>query len=141
MEGVFDMLADVNNAAGGTSQMVLGSQVTKPLDDGIEAAVAAAKAAEVVIFMVGLDHSLEKEGIDREYIGLPTAQTDLVDAVLAATKGSSTQHVMVVLNGGAVALDSYKDIERYVVGVYMAPENDVHASILKHPSCSLVTYA
>ena len=109
---MFDAFSALNDPAGGISTMVLGSQITSSYESGIDDATVAALAADTVIFMVGLDHSMEKEGTDRDYISLPQPQIDLVDAVLAATESSNQRMVMVVLNGGSVSLDSYKSHDR-----------------------------
>ena len=79
----------------------------------IPAAVAAARAADVAIVMVGLcaDHcsggkGVEDEGFDRlcspggHCLGLPGAQEPLLEAVLAA----QPKTVLVMINGGMISI-------------------------------------
>jgi beta-glucosidase len=63
-------------------------------------AVAAAKKADVAILFVGTNQTTEREGIDRNNLGLPRAQLRLVRAVTAANPKS----VIVLLNGGPITL-------------------------------------
>lgn len=63
-------------------------------------AVAAAKQADAAILFVGTNQLLEREGLNRESIGLPPVQLELVQRVMAA----NPRTVIVLLNGGPVAL-------------------------------------
>ena len=63
-------------------------------------AVAAASAAEVAVLFLGVPAEEESEGFDRTHIDLPSAQLELVDAVLAVNPNV----VVVLSNGGVVAL-------------------------------------
>lgn len=65
-----------------------------------EAAVAAAKDAEIALVFVGLPDEDESEGFDRDHINLPDEHLALVDAVVAANPNT----VVVLSNGGVVAL-------------------------------------
>jgi hypothetical protein len=69
------------------------------------AAVAAAKQADQIVVFVGTDHSIETEGRDRQSLGLPGAQPALLEAVRQANPGKPI--TVVLLNGGAVAMDSF----------------------------------
>ncbi len=62
----------------------------------IAEAVAAAKAADAAIVMVGSASTTEAEGCDRESIDLPGRQNALVEAILAANP-----RTVVVVNAGA----------------------------------------
>jgi hypothetical protein len=89
-------------AAGGGGAKVVsaqGCEVNSDKDD-VAAAVAAAKAADVAVLLVGIDGSIEAEGRDRYAIGLPGVQPKLLAAVLA----SGTPTVVVLLHGGATSL-------------------------------------
>lgn len=61
-----------------------------------EAAVAAAKDAEVVLFFGGLTELFESEGFDRENLSIPRNQLQLIDKLCAIGK-----KVVVVLYGGS----------------------------------------
>lgn len=63
-------------------------------------AVEAAKKADVAILFVGTNQTTEREGIDRNSLGLPAVQLQLVRAVTAANPRS----VIVLLNGGPITL-------------------------------------
>jgi len=68
---------------------------------GFAAATALAAGADVVLLMVGLDLSVEAEGLDRYNLTLPGMQPALVDAVLAAAQPGAVV-IMVLLSGGCV---------------------------------------
>ncbi|EGD77165.1 beta-glucosidase [Salpingoeca rosetta] len=72
---------------------------------GFDAAVAAAKEADAVVVVVGLDQGQESEGHDRTSITLPGHQEDLVAQVAAAAKSPI---VVFVMTGGAVDLSTIK---------------------------------
>lgn len=67
--------------------------------DEIEAATKAAAAADTVILVVGLDESIEKEGLDRVNLTLPGLQEKLVTKVSNATNG---QVILVIMSAGPV---------------------------------------
>lgn len=77
-----------------------GTDVTSNDTSGIAAAVDAARGADVAIVCIGLNGDVENESLDRASLALPGAQQALVDAVLA----SGTPVVLVLINGGALAL-------------------------------------
>lgn len=63
-------------------------------------AVAAARQADVAILFVGTNQTTEREGIDRNSMGLPAVQLQLVRAVTAV----NPKTVIVLLNGGPITL-------------------------------------
>lgn len=72
--------------------------------DELEAAVAAARAADVAVVVVGTTPEVESEGFDRADLALPGTQDELVRRVLAANPRT------VVVNAGApVVLPWYDD--------------------------------
>ncbi len=92
------------NASGGASVWCQGSA-------GIPAAVAAAKASEVAIVVVGLcsvcpmdGWRLEGEGHDRHVLTLPGQQEALVQAVAA----TGTPTIVVLVHGGPLAIEGLK---------------------------------
>ena len=74
----------------------------QPPDDGqgIARAVAAARAADVAVVVVGTSEEWESEGHDRESLHLPGAQDELVQQVCAA----NPRTVVVVCAGSPVAM-------------------------------------
>jgi beta-glucosidase len=81
--------------------------------DEVAEAVAAARAADAVVMVLGLSSRLEGEempiriegfaGGDRTSLDLPKVQQDLLQRVVEAASGKPV--VMVLLNGSALALD------------------------------------
>jgi beta-glucosidase len=71
-----------------------------------ERAVAAAKAADVVIYVGGLNHDLgnDCEGGDRTSLKLPYGQDELIQKIVAANP-----HTIVVLDGTMVEMDAWLD--------------------------------
>ena len=65
-------------------------------DDGVERAVALAAGSDAVVVVVGTDSDWESEGADRESMGLPGRQDELVERVLEVAPDA-----IVVLNVGA----------------------------------------
>jgi beta-glucosidase len=63
-------------------------------------AESAAKKADVVLLFVGINETTEREGIDRENIGLPSVQAQLLRRVLRA----NPKTVVILQNGGPVSL-------------------------------------
>ena len=89
---------------------------------GFAAAVAAAKTAEQVVLYLGIDGSVEGEGKDRHFVGLPPTQVALAKAVLEACGGSKPV-VVILINGGQLAIDWLADnapaiIEAWYPGIY-----------------------
>jgi beta-glucosidase len=68
-------------------------------------AVAAAKAADVVIFIGGLNHNggYDAEGVDRPNLKLPGGQDELLEKIVAA----NPRTVVVFMGGGAVEMGSW----------------------------------
>lgn len=77
-----------------------GSGVHEPLPGGIERAVAAAKAADVVLLAIGEAGDMSGEGNSRVDITVPAAQQALAEAVAATGKPM----VVLLRHGRALAL-------------------------------------
>ncbi len=69
-----------------------------------ENAVAAAKSADVVIFVGGLNHDFDTEGHDRKDIKLPYGQDELLSKLVAANP-----HTIVVLDGTITEMGPWLD--------------------------------
>eukprot|EP00760_Papus_ankaliazontas_P030451 PhM_4_TR4835/c0_g1_i1/m.71676/K15920/XYL4; beta-D-xylosidase 4 len=103
--------------ANGAANTVVHAGVTVAGNDtsGIPDAVNAAKDADVVILMVGIDTlTVEKETVDRQDLTLPGQQVPFVQEILALKKPT----VMVVVNGGAVALDGLIDPTNAIIEAF-----------------------
>jgi len=75
-------------------------------------AVAAASAADVVVLFLGLPARLESEGYDRDDIDLPAEQLAVLDAV----REVNPNVVVVLSNGGVVALPFAEDVPAILEG-------------------------
>ena len=115
METPFDAFQAINNASNGTTLYAPGLQSVKDNSTALFAAAeATAKLADTIVLMLGLDLSIEREGLDRHSITLPGAQEALFQLLMATGKPL----VVVLLNGGAVAIDSIKYSNAAVVEAF-----------------------
>ncbi|KAF2454107.1 beta-xylosidase [Lineolata rhizophorae] len=80
-----------------TVRYVKGSGITQ-LDATAPDALAVAQQADVVVYMGGIDNSLEAEGNDREDIAWPSGQADLLSQLMAV----DTPLVVAQFGGGQV---------------------------------------
>mmetsp|Transcript_68123 Transcript_68123/g.221823 ORF Transcript_68123/g.221823 Transcript_68123/m.221823 type:complete len:755 (+) Transcript_68123:43-2307(+) len=87
--------------AGGRTTASQGVEVNSSKTDGIQAALDDASAADVVVLVLGIDRSIERETIDRVDTALPGLQEPFALKVLALGKPT----VLVLTNGGALAID------------------------------------
>jgi beta-glucosidase len=78
-----------------------GSEVEAPLPGGIDAAVAAARAADVVVMVLGEAERMSGEAQSRASITVPAAQQALAEAVSAVGKPM----VVLLKNGRALVLE------------------------------------
>ncbi|MFC4314918.1 glycoside hydrolase family 3 N-terminal domain-containing protein [Steroidobacter flavus] len=81
--------------------VTLGSMIEKPMDGGIDAAVAAARAADVVVLAIGEGQDMSGEAQSRTQIIVPPPQQQLVEAVAKVGKPL----VVLLRNGRALALE------------------------------------
>ena len=77
-----------------------GSGIEEPLAGGIAAAVAAARAADVVLLAIGEGQAMSGEAQSRTEVVLPAPQQELAEAIAATGKPI----VVVLKNGRALAL-------------------------------------
>ena len=72
-------------------------------------AVEASKNADATILLVGLDKTVEGEGLDRNDLLLPGYQTELILQVIVASKGPI---ILVIMSGSAVDISFAKTDDR-----------------------------
>lgn len=94
--GVKRAVADADSVT-----VIAGSGIEEPLAGGIEAAVAAARAADVVLLAIGESEGMSGEAQSRPEIVVPAPQMALAEAVAAVGKPI----VVVLKNGRALALE------------------------------------
>jgi beta-glucosidase len=80
--------------------VVKGCEIDESIEGGAAAAVAAARAADVVVLALGEGQDMSGESQSRVDIGLPAAQVALAEAVAAANKPV----VLILRHGRALAL-------------------------------------
>lgn len=85
--------------AGYDVTFVEGTSILDTSTDGFASAVAAAKAADFVVYAGGIDESVEAEGLDRTTIVWPGAQLDLIKTLAGVGKP------FIVLQFGAGQVD------------------------------------
>jgi beta-D-xylosidase 4 len=73
-------------SAGFAVTLEAGTQINSGDTSGFAAAVAAAQAADAVVFAGGIDNSVEAEGTDRSTIEWPGNQLDLIAQLAAVGK-------------------------------------------------------
>ena len=98
-----DLATGIRGAVRDASQVTVveGSGIDAPLPGGIDAAVAAARAADVVLLAIGESENMSGEAQSRDEIVVPEPQQALAEAVAAAGKPT----VVVLKNGRALALE------------------------------------
>ncbi len=84
----------------GFAALRLGFRPPEPVDL-LDAAVAAAARADAAVVVVGTNDEWETEGFDREEMGLPGRQDELIERVVAANPNT----VVVVNAGSPVTMD------------------------------------
>lgn len=82
----------------------------------INKAVEAAKAADYVVLIMGLDQSQEREAHDRRHLGLPGKQQELISSVAKAAKKPV---ILVILSGGPVDITPAK-YDKKIGGIFWA---------------------
>lgn len=116
-----DLAEGVRAAAGaGNVTVALGSKVEEPLPGGIEAAVAAAQAADVVLLAIGESENMSGEAQSRTEIVVPAPQMDLAEAVAKTGKPV----VVVLKNGRGLALSgAVRDAPAILVTWFLGSES------------------
>lgn len=99
--------------------VVKGCEIDAPLDRGIEAAVVAAAAADVVILAIGESQDMSGEARSRSEIIVPAPQQALAEAVSATGKPV----VVLLFTGRALALSgAVADADAILVGWFLGSE-------------------
>lgn len=116
-----DLAQGVREVIGASNVTVTaGSKVDEPLPGGIEAAVAAANAADVVLLAIGEAENMSGEAQSRTDIVVPAAQQALAEAVAKTGKPV----VVLLKNGRALALQgTVKDAPAILVTWFLGSES------------------
>jgi beta-glucosidase len=94
-------LREVLQANGGSLAVVQGSDIEKAVQGGIEAAIAAAKSADIVLLAIGEGEGMSGEAQSRTDIVVPAPQQALAEAIAETGKPV----VVLLRNGRALALE------------------------------------
>ena len=112
----------VGDASGEYNGVVTGQDLSdsRTADQLIADAVKAAKDADIVIFIGGLNKSdhQDAEGADRTELALPYNQGDVISALAAATK----KLAVVIISGNAVEMPWVKNVPAIVQDWYLGSE-------------------
>ena len=87
---------------GGKVSNASGVDINSQDKSRIPAALALGREADVIVLALGIDKTIEHEGVDRTSITLPGLQEPFAQQVLALGKPT----VLVLVNGGEVAIDT-----------------------------------
>jgi beta-glucosidase-like glycosyl hydrolase len=101
----FEGFSNVTAKHGGKTIRSTGCPVFGNGTDGFKAALQVASESDVVVFLGGLNQTIEDEGIDRPDIRLPDIQVDLIQRLAQVNPNI----VLVLLHGGMVALEEVVD--------------------------------
>ncbi|WP_017813235.1 glycoside hydrolase family 3 N-terminal domain-containing protein [Paenibacillus shenyangensis] len=100
-----------------------GSGVNDPIEGGIEQAVRAAEAADIVLLVLGEHSEMSGEAASRMDISIPAVQQQLAEAVVAVGKPV----VLVLTNGRPLVLDWYEQNVDAIVETWFLGSQAGHA--------------
>jgi len=100
--------------APGTTVYARGCEVSGTSTSGFNEAINAAKAADVVVLLIGIDQSIEGEDHDRTQIDLPGVQSEFAQKILALQKPTA----VVLLHGGIVAIEELVPLAPAIVSAW-----------------------
>lgn len=118
-QGGFDCITTIGQAVsmvnvGGNTSIFKGVDINSSDDSGIAAALEACSKSDVVVLAVGIDKSIEEEGKDRIDTVLPGLQEAFAKKVLSLGKPT----VMILVNGGALAIDELLNGDHSIIEAY-----------------------
>ena len=108
---------------GARLRVVRGSDYEAPLPGGIDQAVRAAKAADIVVLVVGESSDMSGEAQSRVDIGVPAPQLALAEAVAATGKPM----VVLLRHGRALALTGAVRDARAILATWFLGSETGHA--------------
>ena len=112
---IAEAVAAVNGgAAANRTWVAAGVEVNSNNTQGIAAAVALAKKADIVLLCLGIDKSIEGEGHDRVSIALPGLQPTFAKMILALNKPT----VLILTNGGALSTEGFDQSASAIVEAF-----------------------
>jgi len=109
---IADAISNVN--VGGKTSQAKGIDIDSKVTSGIQQALDLVKAADVCVLVLGNSKNQEHEGKDRGDTALPGLQESFAHQVLALGKPV----VLILVNGGAIAIDSLVDGPHAIVEAF-----------------------
>jgi beta-D-xylosidase 4 len=83
-----------------------GCEISSHSEKDFAAAIELARSSDIVFFIGGIDHTVEREGVDRKTITLPDVQLSLIQQLEKVSR--SPIHI-VIMSGGGVDLSYIRD--------------------------------
>lgn len=108
----------VNALGDGKVKYSVGCNIADNDTSKIADAVNLVKSSDVALVFVGLDQTQEREGHDRTILDLPGVQLQLIQSVV----GTGKPTVVVLINGGPLAIEWVKDNVHAIVEAFYPGE-------------------
>ncbi len=121
IESAMDVLSDNNNVTYAQGYQLKEDKIVPELED---AAVAAAKAADIAIIFAGLPDSFESEGFDRKHLNMPDCQNHLIERIC-----QEQSNVIVVLHNGSPIVMPWLSQVKGVLEMYLAGQTSGAAAV------------
>lgn len=92
-------------------EMAAEEEIKKQGNVLLDEAISLAKSADEVIFIGGLNHDYDSEGLDRKDMMLPYGQDEVIQAILEVNKNA----VIVMIAGSPVSYQAFADEAKAIV--------------------------
>ncbi len=121
VESAMDVLSDNDNVTYAQGYQLKEDKIIPELED---AAVAAAKDADIAVIFAGLPDSFESEGFDRTHLNMPDCQNHLIQRIC-----QEQSNVIVVLHNGSPILMPWLNQVKGVLEMYLAGQTSGAAAV------------
>ena len=119
---IVNVLNGIKNRTAGMVAFLQGCDVACGDTSGFSAAEELAKQSDIIIAVMGINQEVEAEGHDRRDIGLPGKQEDLIASLRKVAKDENKPFVLVLVNGGALAMKDSATTDTIVEAWYPGEE-------------------
>lgn len=121
VESALDVLSSDSNVTYSQGYQLEEDKIIPELED---AAVAAARDAEVAVIFAGLPDSFESEGFDRTHLNMPDCQNHLIERIC-----QEQSNVIVVLHNGSPIVMPWLSQVKGVLEMYLAGQTSGAAAV------------
>lgn len=121
IESAMDILASQPNITYAQGYQIEKDEILPELED---AAIAAAKDAEVAVIFAGLPDSFESEGFDRTHLNMPSCQNHLIERICQEQPNT----VVVLHNGSPIQMPWLSEVKG-VLEMYLAGQTSGAAAV------------